>query len=368
MVRRPILTVLLNAAIVIAVLEVCARVDDWAKYRAPLLGPYTVDRLYETVDGVQQGKPYARYQSWQLNSLGLRGPELSHGTHRVLCIGASETLGMLETPGKEYPRQLEEALRKLSPRRPVDVANLSYFGLTLATANRLLPHVMREAHPEVVVVYPSYGGYVARQSLLTQAGPPAERPPLLRLSEKLSDLIKSQLPPGLMTRLRHRQIDKYMKGRAPIERMPADRAEFLRYDLANLVATIRRGGAKPVLVTHATRFGGDHDAADREYFLVSWRKFYPLYSEQALLDMESQLNATVRAFAAENSVPLVDAAAALPGGARYFTDHEHFTDAGATALADLIAPAAAELIGAATPTLVRSETGARSAPRPANVD
>jgi hypothetical protein len=344
-VRKTIVTVLIHALVAGIVLELCARLDDWFEYRAPLLAPYAVEGLYEVKEGVQRGKAHARYQNWQLNSLGLRGPELSPGSRRVLCIGASETLGMLETPGSEFPRQLERTLRELHPQPPIDVANLSYFGLTLATANKLLPSVMQAVAPEVVVIYPTYGGYVARQSFEAPADAPLRSSaPLLRLQEKLSDVLKAQLPAGVMTALRKREIHDYLDGRTAIERMPADRPAYLRHDLEQLVASIRAHGAQPILVTHATRFNGNQDPEDRAYFLTSWRKFYPLFSEQALLHMEDELNQTVRQVAAEQGIALVDAATRLPGGGQYFTDHEHFTDHGAGALAAMIAQAtAAEL-------------------------
>lgn len=321
---------------VLLTLEVCARVDDWISFGAPLLSSYDVSALYVLDDGVQRGKPLGRYRNWQLNSLGLRGPELTPGSQRILTIGASETFGMLETPGMEYPRQLERLLRDALPDRRIDVANLSYFGLTLATANKLLPQVMQQVRPTIVFIYPSYGGYVARRHLeVAPDTAPADPAPTLRLPGKLADLLKAQLPPKLQTALKQREIDAYVNGRAVVEHMPEDRAQFLRSDLENLVATIRAYGAQPVIATHATRFNNDPGHADGS-FVVSWRKFYPLFSANALFEMEEQLNATVRQFAAERDVPLVDAAAALPGGSRNFSDHEHFTDAGAAALARLV--------------------------------
>ena len=344
---------------VLLTLEVCARVDDWLSFGAPLLSSYDVNALYVLDNGVQRGKPLGRYRNWQLNSLGLRGPELTPGSQRILTIGASETFGMLETPGMEYPRQLEQLLRDALPDRHVDVANLSYFGLTLATANKLLPQVLQEVRPTIVFVYPSYGGYVARRQLEVAPDPaPADAAPMLRLPGKLADLLKAQLPPKLQTALKQREIDAYVHGRPVVEHMPADRAQFLLFDLENLVATIRAYGAQPVIATHATRFTNDPVRADGQTFVVSWRKFYPLFSANALFEMEDRLNATVRQFAIEHDVPLVDAAAALPGGSRNFTDHEHFTDSGAAALAQLIEQTTAPMLRNRPPTLVKDDARA----------
>ena len=339
------LRILTSLLAVLLTLEACARIDDWLSFGAPLISSYDVSALYVLDEGVQRGKPLGRYRNWQLNSLGLRGPELTPSSQRILTIGASETFGMLETPGMEYPRQLERLLREALPDRRIDVANLSYFGLTLVTANKLLPQVMQQVRPAVVFIYPTYGGYVARRYLAVSPDvAPADSAPVLRFPEKVADLLKAQLPAKVQIALKQREIDAYVAGRPVIEHMPADRAQFLRADLESLVATIRAYGAQPVLATHATRFNNDPSAADDRPFLVSWRKFYPLFSQNALLEMEDRLNATVRQFAAEQGIVLVDAAATLPGGNRNFTDHEHFTDAGAASLAQLIEQATVPML------------------------
>jgi lysophospholipase L1-like esterase len=119
--------------------------------------------------------------------------------------------------------------------------------------------------------------------------------------------------------------------------MPDDRAGFLYADLSQLSTTLHQYDIQLVLVTHANRFSNDTDQVDRNYYLTAWRKVYPLYSEQALLEMEARLNDTVRLFAARNNIPLVDAAIAIPGGGNFFTDQVHFTETGAALLASLLA-------------------------------
>ena len=89
--------------IIIFVLELCARTDDALTFGAPFWGTYNDQVLY-TIDQIGKwGKPGARYERWQLNSLGYRGPELSLGTIRIVCFGASETFGLYEDPNEEYP-------------------------------------------------------------------------------------------------------------------------------------------------------------------------------------------------------------------------------------------------------------------------
>src|SRR5438094_4303139 len=91
-------------------LEVATRVEHTIKYGAPLLSRYTYDAVLYSVDeyGIK-GRPNATFEKWQLNSFGFRGPELtldkSPRKLRIACIGASETFGLHEQAGNEWPRQ-----------------------------------------------------------------------------------------------------------------------------------------------------------------------------------------------------------------------------------------------------------------------
>ena len=330
------LRILSCALVAFATLEVCARVDDWLAYGAPLLSAYTVDDLYELDGDVLRGKPYARYKKWQLNSLGLRGPELRAGRTRILCIGASETFGMLESDGMEYPRQLETALNTNAGADQYEVVNLSYFGLKLPTANRLLPDVVGTVHPRVAVIYLTYGGYVAPRTEAGLRDRLAQPEFSLRITDKINDLARSILPHWLQNRFKEQWMARYVGNRKLMDRVPEDRLQLLGEDLADSVALLRQLGVQPVIVTHANRFSAANDP-QRADMLIAWRKFYPLMSEKGLLDMDERLNGVARQYAERNGVPLIDAAALMPGGSRYFTDYTHFTDEGARTFASLIA-------------------------------
>ncbi len=321
---------------ILVTLEICARADDWLAFRAPLFAPYSVDDLY-TVDGASlRGKPFARFKNWQLNSLGLRGPELRPERTRVLCIGASETFGMLETSGKEYPRQLEAALNEQAGGSRFEVVNFSYFGLKLPTANRLLPNLIDDVQPRVAVIYLTYGGYVAPRP--KQPVPETLVRPVfeLRLAAKINDVARAVLPQPLQNWVKQRWMEHYVRNRPLITRTPADRPQQLAEDLDATVALLRAHGVQPVIVTHANRFTEANDPY-REDMLIAWRRFYPLVSTGGLLDMDAQLNEAARRFAAEHGVPLIDAAMLMPGGQKYFTDYTHFTDEGARTFAGILA-------------------------------
>src|SRR5437016_13078311 len=102
----------LAVLLVVLTLEVCARVDNYVSYGMPFFGSDSIDSLYTTDRLGKCGLPNARYRKWKLNSLGYRGPELHPGRQRIICIGASETFGLYEDEGQEYPRQLERELNR----------------------------------------------------------------------------------------------------------------------------------------------------------------------------------------------------------------------------------------------------------------
>jgi len=338
---------------VLVTLEVCARIDDWLAYRAPLFAPYSVDNLY-TVDGPSlRGKPFARFKNWQLNSLGLRGPELRPDRVRVLCIGASETFGMLETSGKEYPRQLEAALNERLGEPRYEVVNFSYFGLKLPTANRLLPELIETVKPRVAVIYLTYGGYVAQRPK-HPAPETLVRPVFeLRLLAKINDVARAVLPQGLQNWVKQRWMDHYVRDRQLIERTPPDRPQQLAEDLEATVTLLRAHGVQPVIVTHANRFTEANDPR-RADMLIAWRRFYPLVSEGGLLDMDARLNDAARQFASEHNVLLIDAAVLMPGGQKYFTDYTHFTDEGARTFSGIDARGIQPLLESQAPEDARS--------------
>ena len=72
--------------------------------------------------------------------------------------------------------------------------------------------------------------------------------------------------------------------------------------------------------------------------ILAWRRSYPELLEEGFLDLERRANQAIREVATENSVPMVDAAARIPGGSANFADLVQFTDKGAEIMAGLYAP------------------------------
>ncbi len=322
-------------------LEVCARVDDLVRYGAPFWSSYSYESMFTADSLGRKGKPFASYRDYHLNSLGFRGPELKPGGIRVITIGASETFGLFEDPGQEYPRQLERDLNQRSGSSQYQVINTALVGLTIRTATIRIPQIIDEVHPQFAVIYPTPANYIWLPWVLKPPATQAPKEPRfqLRATDKIRDAVKRLSPPELLDRLRQRDIDREAPEFGPsMDRVPDASVETFRSDLEAMVKTLQERGVRPVLVTHATRFGDSLSEQDRQQ-LTAWRRFYPMLKEQGFLDMECRMNDAVRQVAQENHALLVEGAKAVPPGSRYFGDAIHFTTSGSGFMASAIADA-----------------------------
>src|SRR2546421_1824407 len=123
-----------NAALFVAVLEVCIRVEDRIKWNAPLTGLYS-PALLTTADSVAWfNRPGAAFEKWHINRHGFRGPDLplekAPGVTRVAVLGSSETFGLYERPEMEYPAQLGRMLDEAHPKG-FEVFNAGVAGMSL---------------------------------------------------------------------------------------------------------------------------------------------------------------------------------------------------------------------------------------------
>ena len=150
----------LGFVVFVIVLEVCARVDDVVSYGAPFWGTYNDEILLQRDSIGKWGKPGARYAKWQLNSLGYRGPELRSGSVRIITMGASETFGLYEAPGEEYPRQLERDLNSWAGKDLFQVVNVAFAGETLPTSILRVPQIVEQIHPSYALIYPDLSSYI----------------------------------------------------------------------------------------------------------------------------------------------------------------------------------------------------------------
>ena len=330
-------------------LEIACRLDDAIRFGTPIFSRVEseADLLVRDATG-EHGRPHARYGKWVINNVGMRGPDIDSlklpGTLRVVTAGASETFGLYESPGREFPRQLEDTLR--ARWRPgVEVLNAAIFGMTLPTLEQDLRLRVGPLHPDVIVLYPTPVQYL-NEEVPQPAEPDSAASGVLpfrdalypRAMERLRKQAKALLPEWLATSLRRNDIAREAREHPAGWRftdVPADRLAAYEADLRRTIGTIHALGAVPVLAIHANAFdaGGPLD----ESLLVTWENQYHRATGDALIAFDAAAaRATLRA-ARDSNVTFVDLRRvhATP----MFADYAHFTDTGAGAVAGALAPA-----------------------------
>jgi hypothetical protein len=357
------------AAVCAATLEIAARIDDWFTYRAPVLGTYDMSALFRPTARGWRGVPHASYVKWALNAEGFRGPEIRPevGQTRVVAYGASETFGIYEDPGSEFPRVLERDLNSGLTADEFEVINAGMPGMRVGSGIVNLYDIGHELHPKVVVIYPTpthYVGvshpYCGRPTVMP--GPSVGARVQLRILEKLKDRLKNLLPPAGLTLMRKAGIAWSARKDRVLDRVQPQSLEALETDLRCAVKAVRDIGGVPILVTHANRFG-PMPRPDDEYWLTGWRLQYPEIRESGLLDLESKANERIRTVAQQEGVKVVDAAVALSGDPQSFADHAHFTNSGAVKMGALLSAAVLETVAASGQSHVHNGLSSNAGPQ-----
>lgn len=333
------------ALIFFLTLEVAARVDDWVRFDASLFRRYEFDQLFRVTDKGLRGVPNARYTRWALNAEGLRGAEVrpDRGQTRIVVYGASETFGMFEDDGKEFPRILEKTLNAGSRESHFEVLNAGMPGMRVGSGVALFRELEQKFKPRAVVIYPTPTHYIGVSKPYCDRLPKpsqlaAEDSMLqLRIGDKLREETKRVLPPTLQHLLRKASIAWQSRNAGAIDRVPQASIEAFESDIKCAVAGARLAGMVPVLSTHANRFGDKNQTDDAER-LTQWRQQYPEMHESGFIDLERRANESIRRIATELHLDLVDADATLSGNSKWFVDHAHFSNDGAAKMGALIAP------------------------------
>jgi len=325
--------------------ELTARLEDRLRLGIDWLAVPDHDRDLILHDDLGiRGRPNGRFKKWSLNRFGFRHREMSLDPRkdcmRDIVLGASETFGLYESPDKEYPAQLEAVLRRVECH---EVVNAAIAGLTLKGQIRLWESWVSKFRPDVVVVYPTPGFYLANFAPKFPEPPsddPGPLPPWWtpRLIERAKDVF--DFPDFIQRRRvegRLASLTRTEPGWA-FPSLPTDRLALFEADLATLTDLIQAMGARAVLLTHATRFGSTRKADDEEA-LKAWRQFTPKASNEILLEFEERAAELTRQVANRKHAALVDVRAVMNGRREWFAEGDavHFNDAGAAVIADLIA-------------------------------
>ena len=324
--------------------EVTARTEDFIRRGVPLLS--TPDRTRDLVlhDALGiRGRPNGRYGRWQLNSAGFRGPEIARRPvaqcHRVMVLGASESFGLYESEGHDYPNQLADRLRGPTC---YEVVNASLFGLTLPGITRLWESWAKEFGARTVVIYPTPAFYLNDRAPAAPGPPPpaSSGPPWWtpRLLGRAVDLF--EYPQFVHRRLMARQavaLEAEHDRAWFFESVPQDRVTLFEKDLDALVSSVLAAGAAPVLITHAIGFQRP-PAASQLDALETWRLLMGKPRAHVLLEFEDATRQATIRVAARNGITVIDAAGFMNGHDEWFaSDLLHFNDEGAAILAATLA-------------------------------
>lgn len=338
--------------------ELAARVEDWVRYDMPIDSPYRSETDLAVRDSLGvHGRPNSQYLKWRMNSLGLRGPEVTRerpeGVLRVATVGASEVFGQSESPDREFPRQLEDSLRSRldripgRPYREVEVLNAAFFGMSLPTVIQDVRLRLAGYRPQVVVLYPTtvqyLAGEVPRAALPKEGGAPGPDPRWAlhpRAVGRLREQLK-RLTPRFMMEWKWQRTYAAATAAHPaawrFDALPADRMAAFELDLRRFIGTTREVGAAPVLATHANRFAGS--TTSDSTLLSAWQRFYPRANGSVILQFDSAGTYAVARAARDSGVEVADIRGALYGCESCFADYAHFTDKGAARAAGAAAEA-----------------------------
>lgn len=333
-------------------LEFTVRLDDWAQFGVPLSAPAVAMAELAVRDSLGfHARAGVHFRQYRINRWGFRGDDVDPRSGRgplVFAAGASETFGLYESPGRDWPQQLQDSLSQCAG--PVRVLNAAFAGMSLPTVRqdfvrRLQPHA-----PTVWVYYPTPMQYLTTP-LPTPAEPlPGAIPPLSpwrsRALPRFRDAIKRGIPEPLLDLGRTLMTARARKADAITARttVDQDRLDAFERDLRALVGTVRGAGTTPVLVVHANRFA-DTTSADARRMLTAWERFYPEFTGTAIVRFDAAAAERTRTVAADSGIMLVDPRPRLRTlGTSAFRDFGHFNDSGAAAVAGETARAVSPLV------------------------
>ena len=345
-IREAMRTWLRRAGVVVLfllVLELCARLDDWIRWGAPWWGPYSHAVLLVDDERGRHGRPYARFEKWQLNSHGFCGPEITmakpEGVVRIAVAGASETFGLSESPGMEYPGQMQQLLEAEAPGR-YQVLNTANVGMTLPRVIQELRAWTQRFEPDVLIVLVAPISYL--YGTAPSFDPPADRPaPALedhvRVYRKAKIILRRIIPTWIQADLREAHTAWVIRQHEPgwvWEEPPAERVALLRGHLEMLISEARSCGVQTVLVTHPSH---PPDSSGRyRALLARMRDGCPRPSEACLVRTEMVVNRLIQELGKEHGIPVVDLAGILAKDRENFADMFHFTDQGAREVASAL--------------------------------
>ena len=330
----------ISVVLVLASAEAVSRIDDWIFHGVPLAANPDRHRDLVIVDvhGVH-GRPHGQFRKWKLNSFGFRGAEMGREPdptrRRVMILGASETFGLYESPGEEFPAQVA----KLRP--DLEIVNAAMAGMMLPSMQAYWEKWLMPFRPDTVLLYPSPQFYLEDE--VPRAANPTARVgsepaafssrfyPRLRDTVRQSALLRRLRVKLLVWRAHSSKGDDWS-----FHELPQDRVDAYVDHVESMCDAIERSGSCPIIISHANKAASPPRSED----LAAWepmRVYFPRASSRLLAEFEVAANQALGAMAQRRQWKMIDASRHLSSHSGYFADAVHFTDAGARKLAEILA-------------------------------
>lgn len=343
---RLLLRLAIVGAVIPVALEASARLEDWIRFGVPVTSNISGVGDLGVLDsqGVHS-RPNAAYRQFKIDSRGFRGPEVSDqqltkGTV-IVATGSSETFGLYESPDREWPRVLEQRFRDDCGSSELTVLNAATAGMSLPWVSVDLKHRLGKLMPQVLIYYlqptqylwdsvPSVREYAKRSASPVNGFHS-------RVAFRIRTEIKEALPGWILDGLRRRDLAASRSGGVvPFSRFPHERLDSLDSHLRQLVGELRQRNLPLLLVIPYNRFTDTTTTAERRW-LRAWEKQVPKADGALLLQFSDSAVARMRSIARDSGAAIVDPSfPESPERAHYFADPVHFTDLGATLVADSV--------------------------------
>jgi lysophospholipase L1-like esterase len=342
----------------IVTLEVSARIDGSINYGAPLWGPYDSTLLEESdSEGILHNVPNSQFEKWKINKFGFRGDEVTQKKNkditRIACMGASESFGLYEDPGKEWPAQLNDLL---SPGGQFQIINTSVAGLGLRNFKSYLRKYVLKFEPDLVILYINpyfYVSQISRSLRKTsklqnqEVNQPVSRGPTskllavkLRIFPKIKQMFKKIIPPWILKRYQiwntTRQVNSLEKnllnGTSPLDTVPDEYLNSFRNDLIDLVHFLTEQRIGVILSSYPVLISKMNLEKYPEIFFDN-RRFCIELSFEGMIKAPQCFNSAIQSVANDLGVCYVDSFIRLPKDIQYFGDNVHYTNQGARLIA-----------------------------------
>lgn len=255
-----------------------------------------------------------------VNALGMQGPELAAskppGVTRVAVLGGSSVFGYFAPEGKDSCRRLETILR--SEDRRIEVINAGVPGFNMVQSRARFESRVEPLEPDYVLLYLGWNeiGSLVDGGPWTESRYQTPPPPAWERAASASVLygfVAYRLLPA-----RNPQFAPPADAAVQVTEAGADR---FRKNLNSLIASIRAGGAKPVISTQLTAAHKDCQQLDR---------FLGADPQQVAANrrLGQWINDELRACAEREALPLIDVSAAVACSSQTLGDAIHPTEEG----------------------------------------